>query len=33
MNGFGLASEEFLSLEESLELQDLPLLGSNYSFF
>lgn len=33
MNGFGSATEEFISLVESFELQDLPLLGSNYTLF
>lgn len=28
-----MVSEEFISLVKSLELQDLPLLGSNFIFF
>lgn len=33
MNGYDVASEEFVSLVESLELQDLPLVGSEFTFF
>lgn len=33
MNGFGSISVEFVDWVESLELQDLPLLGSNFTFF
>lgn len=33
MNGFGPASNELVTLVELLELQDLPLAGSNFFFF
>lgn len=33
VNGFGSASEEFMTLVELLELQDLSLSGSNLTFF
>lgn len=32
VNGFGAASIELVDWVESLELQDLPLLGSNFTF-
>lgn len=32
VHGFGLAFEEFVNLVESLELQELPLVGSNFTF-
>lgn len=33
VNRFGSASEEFMVLVESLELQDLSLSSSNFTFF
>lgn len=33
MNGFGSALEQLVNLLESLELHDLPLVGSKFTFF
>lgn len=33
INGYGVVSNEFVTLVESLEHQDLPLSGSKYNFF